>query len=113
MIANADAQLERAGDIVERLRDFLRHKEVRMQSLELDPLIERTIELIGWFASQRQVELRFTSGSAGLWLLGDPIQLEQVMVNLICNGVQAIDEAEMPEQRVTIATCSRRETFAL
>ncbi|MBK1619279.1 hypothetical protein CKO42_12695 [Lamprobacter modestohalophilus] len=108
MIAKADAQLERAGAIVERLRDFLRHKEVRMQSLELDPLIERTIELIGWFASQRQVELRFTSGSAGLWLLGDPIQLEQVMVNLICNGVQAIDEAEMAERRVTIATCSRR-----
>lgn len=107
MIAKADAQLERAGAIVERLRDFLRHKEVRMQSLKLDPLIERTMELIGWFASQRQVELRFTSGSAGLWLLGDPIQLEQVMVNLICNGVQAIDEAEMPERRVTIETCSR------
>ncbi|MFP4063412.1 MAG: ATP-binding protein [Halochromatium sp.] len=106
MIAKADAQLERAGAIVERLRDFLRHKEIRMQPVELDPLIERTLELIGWFASQRQVELRFNSGSAGLWLLGDLVQLEQVMVNLICNAVQAIDEAEMPVRRVTIATGS-------
>ncbi|MCF8005625.1 MAG: PAS domain-containing protein [Chromatiaceae bacterium] len=106
MIAKADAQLERAGAIVEQLRDFLRHKEVRMQPVELDPLIEHTMELIGWFASQREVALEFASGSSGLWLLGDPIQLEQVMVNLICNGVQAIDEAEMPERRVTIETCS-------
>ncbi|MBK5938296.1 PAS domain-containing sensor histidine kinase [Halochromatium roseum] len=106
IIAKADAQLERAGAIVERLRDFLRHKEVRMQPVELDPLIEHTLELIGWFASQRRVALEFASGSSGLWLLGDPVQLEQVMVNLICNAVQAIDEAEMPERRVTIETCS-------
>ncbi|MEA3641636.1 MAG: ATP-binding protein [Lamprobacter sp.] len=106
MIAKADAQLERASAIVERLRHFLRHKEVRMQPVELDPLIERTLELIGWFASQRQVELEFASGSAGLWLLGDPVQLEQVMVNLICNAVQAIHEAEMPVRQVTIATGS-------
>ncbi|WP_462322588.1 PAS domain-containing sensor histidine kinase [Halochromatium sp.] len=104
MIAKADAQLERAGAIVERLRDFLRHKEIRMQPVELDPLIERAIELIGWFASQRQVELRFNSDSAGLWLLGDPVQLEQVLVNLICNGVQAIQESEMPVRQVTIET---------
>ncbi|MBK5931486.1 ATP-binding protein [Halochromatium salexigens] len=106
MIAKADAQLERAGAIVERLRDFLRHKEVRMQPVELDPLIEHTLELIGWFAGQRQVELEFASGSSGLWLLGDPVQLEQVMVNLICNAVQAIHEAEMPVRQVTIATGS-------
>ncbi|MEA3643060.1 MAG: hypothetical protein VBE63_24415, partial [Lamprobacter sp.] len=102
MIAKADAQLERAGAIVERLRQFLRHKAFRMQLVELDPVIERTMELIEWFARQRRVALCFRSGSAGLWLHADPIQLEQVLVNLICNGVQAIDEAEMPERRVTI-----------
>lgn len=104
VLAKADAQIERAGAIVERLREFLRHKEVQMRPVELDPLIERAMELLGWFASQRQVELRFISGSAGLWLLGDPVQLEQVLVNLVCNGVQAIEEAGMAVRRVTIET---------
>ena len=104
VLAKADAQIERAGAIVERLREFLRHKEVQMRPVELDPLIKRAMELLSWFASQRQVELRFISGSAGLWLLGDPVQLEQVLVNLVCNGVQAIEEAGMAVRRVTIET---------
>lgn len=106
MLAKTDDQLERAGAIVERLRQFLRHKEFRLQLLELDPVIERAMELIEWFARQRRVELCFRSGSAGLWLYADPIQLEQVMVNLICNGVQAVYDANASARQVTIETRS-------
>lgn len=104
LIVKADAQIERAGAIVERLREFLRHKEMRMQLVALDPLIEQAMELTAVFARQRRVKLRFKSGLVDAWLLGDPVQLEQVMVNLICNGVQAIDEGGATVRRVTVRT---------
>jgi len=104
LVTKAGGQLERATHIVERVRDFLRQQALCSQPLELDPLIRRAMDLIGWFARQRDVALTFSSGTTGLWLRGDPVQLEQVMVNLICNGVQAIDGSEASTRQVTIET---------
>jgi signal transduction histidine kinase len=104
LLGRAEDQLARATGIVDRVRDFLRQQAISSQPLEVDALIERAMGLIGWFARQRDVVLKFNSGTAGVWLRGDATQLEQVLVNLICNGVQAIDGSDAQTRQVTIET---------
>ncbi|QGU32669.1 sensor histidine kinase [Thermochromatium tepidum] len=97
-----DDQVHRAGDIMERLRAFLRGLKVHRVRVPVDQVLKRALDLVRWFANDRQVRLELIAPGELPEIEGDPVQIEQVLVNLICNAVQAIDMSGCVQREVRI-----------
>lgn len=102
VLHSVDGQIRRAGDILQRLREFLRRREMRMTEVPVDRMVERGIALVAWFAADRRVDLRFTPPPVAPRVTADALQIEQVVINLLCNSVQAIDAAQSPRREATV-----------
>lgn len=102
VIQRIDDQVHRAGDIMERLRTFLRGRKMHRVRMPVDQVIERALDLVRWFATDRQVKLELIAPERLPEIESDPVQIEQVLINLICNAVQAIDTANSPQREVRI-----------
>jgi signal transduction histidine kinase len=106
-----DGQIQRATDIVQRLRGFLRQREMRLEPVPIEEVIAGATGLVQWFAADRKVRLRFARPEGCPVVVADAIQLEQVLVNLVCNSIQAIDAADVPHREVAIGV--ERRPFEL
>nr|WP_242482448.1 ATP-binding protein [Thiocystis violacea] len=102
VIRRIDDQVHRAGDIMERLRAFLRGRKMYKVSVALEQMLKRAFEMVLWFASDRRVQLKLNAPDGLPAIQTDPVQIEQVLVNLICNAVQAIDAANCPRREVVL-----------
>jgi PAS domain-containing protein len=103
VLTGVDGQIRRAADILERLRAFLRGREMRMQPTAIDAIVEQALGLVHWFAADRQVGLSYAHPAPGVEVDADALQIGQVLVNLICNGVQAIAAASSPRRASALA----------
>jgi PAS domain S-box-containing protein len=80
----------RAGDIIQRLRGLLKKGEGEFESVDLNKLVEATIGLLRHELIARRVSVE-TELAAGLPpVLGDSVQLQQVVLNLIMNAMDAM-----------------------
>jgi len=102
VIRRIDDQVHRAGDIMERLRAFLRGRKMHRVRVPVGQILKRALDLVRWFATDRQVKLDLFAPERLPEIESDPVQIEQVLVNLICNAVQAIDTAGCARREVHI-----------
>jgi PAS domain S-box-containing protein len=107
VLTGVDQQIRRAADILERLREFLRSREIHMQSTPIDAIVAQAMGLVRWFATDRQVRLTYARPAPGVEVMADTLQIGQVLVNLVCNGVQAIEAAKSARREVAIAVDPR------
>ena len=90
-LAEVDRTAERARDLVRRLLTFSRKMEVHPQQLDLNRVIEETLQMLGR-TIPKMVSIE-TSLAADLHTIqADPLQLEQVLVNLTTNAVDVMAE---------------------
>jgi len=93
----------RAGDVIRGLRDLLRKGQTTRQELELNELVRGVIKLLGSDLMIRGVTLRSSLADEALTTCGDPVQLQQVVLNLVVNALEAVAEAD-GERRIGIGT---------
>jgi two-component system sensor kinase FixL len=95
-------QAVRATQIVRSLRDFTRRGEAKRQAEDLGRLLRDVLRLLEFDASSFSVKLRLdvSDDLPPVWV--DAIQIEQVVVNLVRNAMEAIEEARSAERIVTI-----------
>jgi two-component system, LuxR family, sensor kinase FixL len=100
---NAAAQVVRATQIIRRLRDFVRKGESEQRAEPVGKLVEEAsaLALIGVRDRGVKVQLRIAPQLPDVSV--DKIQLQQVVVNLIRNAVEAMDRSERKELTVTAA----------
>jgi signal transduction histidine kinase len=94
----------RATDVIGRLRSFMRKVPVERQSFDLNDHVAETLKFMSPEAKSRETILRSHLNGAPLRINGDPIQLQQVLSNLILNGFDATSETTQAEKAVTVAT---------
>ena len=95
--------MSRAAAIVGRLREFVRGRDVHRSSVDILQSLHHAIELMDPLARGKGVILR-SKVSKGIPIVqADPIQIEQVIVNLVANAIDAV--AELPEgtRQVTVS----------
>ncbi len=102
-IDKAADQALRAGDIIRRLRDFVSHGTTDVRGEPLVKLIEEAIALAMVGASAVRLHLAFSPEVE--WVLADRVEIQQVMVNLIRNAIEAMSAGD--GQELTISTKPR------
>jgi C4-dicarboxylate-specific signal transduction histidine kinase len=80
----------RASEVIQRIRALAKKNPTLMVSLDINEVIREAILLVQREVSSHGVSLRTQLASALPWILGDRIQLQQVVVNLVMNGVDAM-----------------------
>lgn len=101
---------KRANQIVERIVRFVRPSEACTQVVSLNQIILEVAELIDDKVSKHQVAFKFSPGNPDVKVMGDPIQLSQILLNLFRNAIQAMVPALRRELWVS---CFRKDCKAI
>lgn len=104
VIEEIGAEALRAGEIIRRLRDLVRKDSGRQVSADLNHLVRESIRLMEPAARARNVVLEMTLAPGLPSLACDDIQIEQVLLNLLLNGVEAIDGSPDGSRTVSVRT---------
>ena len=92
-------QAQRAGQIIHRIRAFVKRSEPQRQAAQAGKIVEDAVELAGIELRRRNVAIRVYVAQRLPQLQVDPILIEQVLLNLLKNAAEAIDAAQMPPAR--------------
>lgn len=100
-LAKAAAQAERAGHVLRRLREFFRNSSVEAETVAVSDLINEVLLLLA--DEVARLGARFdVSVPKGLTARVDRLQVEQVLINLLRNSMDAMDAHHGEERRVRI-----------
>lgn len=96
---------QRAANIITHLRGLLKKKNgVEMQEVDLNYIISNTMEIIGAEALKNGVDLAAYKPNGALPVRADPIQLQQVLVNLAMNAIDAMRDCNLGKRKMLINT---------
>ena len=96
------AEAERAGEIVRKMRGFVRGEESQMAMVEPGFLATEVMRLAAAEARQSGVELKSAVEPGLPAVLADSIQIQQVLLNLVRNAVEAVDSADSQRREVNL-----------
>jgi two-component system sensor kinase FixL len=102
-VEKAAEQAMRAGQIIRRLRDFVARGESERRVESLSKLIEEASALALVGAKEQGVRVRFDFDPAADLVLVDKVQIQQVMVNLMRNAIEAMESSERRELTLSTA----------
>jgi two-component system sensor kinase FixL len=88
---------QRASEVIKRMRGLLRKHELAPQSIEINEAVEEVLKVLSVNASARKVAMKFdrTTDLPRIWC--DPVHFQQVVLNLVLNGMEAM--AGLPEEK--------------
>ena len=105
LMGRASEQAVRAGQIIRRMRSFIeRREEIRSQE-DLGELIESAIDIASLGLDKSRFDIRYRKGTEDIALWVDPVQIQQILLILLRNSMEAIAR-ETPKKRaeITITT---------
>ncbi len=92
-------QAERAGQIIHRIRAFVKRSEPQRQKSSAQTIVEDAVDLAGIELRRRNVAINTYVAQRLPPIMVDPILIEQVVLNLLKNAAEAIDNARLPTPR--------------
>jgi len=96
----------RAGDVISRMRTLLKKARGVKDRLDINEAIEEVVSLTQSEVQRNKVALRTELGADLPLVVGDRVQLQQVIMNLILNGMEAMSALENRERELVITTGS-------
>jgi len=93
-LEKAAAQAERAGKIISRIREFVKRSEPRRQRVKVTSILDNAIAFADIDARKRQIEIQQHLPAVIPDVVADPILIEQVLLNLLKNGVEAMEKSD-------------------
>jgi PAS domain S-box-containing protein len=97
----AEAASRRAGEILRRLRELVSRGKVSVQTEHLPELIDEARVLAFVDEAARDIDYRLALDPKLAWVKVDRIQIQQVMINLVRNAIEAMASSERREVRIT------------
>ncbi|MGA9894724.1 MAG: ATP-binding protein [Xanthobacteraceae bacterium] len=94
----------RAGDVIVRLRNLLKKGERKSEQVDLNELVMSTIALLNSELIGRHVEVETDLDSRLPATFGDPVQLQQVLLNLFMNAMDAMASTAESQRRIKVST---------
>jgi signal transduction histidine kinase len=101
----------RAAEVIRRMRSLLKKAPFEPKNMDVNDLARETVAFLSKLAIGRKVELVCVITPDALLILGDRIQLQQVILNLVVNGLDAMGETPSGHRIIKVQT-SRIDNFA-
>jgi signal transduction histidine kinase/integral membrane sensor domain MASE1 len=95
---------KRAGEVIQRLREFLRKGETELSLLDINVLVRDVVKLVSSDALIRSVSIHLDLVSDTPTVSADRVQLQQLILNLLLNAMEAMADCEREHRRVTVRT---------
>ena len=100
---------EHAGKVLVRLRDFVSQRPVETSPIKISDVVDAAIAMTEHQARQNRVSLLRQIGSDLPMLLADSVQIQQVVVNLIRNGIEAMpDTNDLRQIEISVENADNR-----
>jgi PAS domain S-box-containing protein len=99
----------RASEVIRRIRAVAKKTDIEKVSLDLNSVVKEVIALVERELSSHSVSLRKELAPTLLLILGDRVQLQQVIINLVMNGIEAM-ESVMDRPRELLIRSGQDET---
>lgn len=103
-IEKAVAQAHRASEMIRRLRAFVSRGASERETIAVNDVVREAARLAIVGAADRQIDTRFALADGLPEIVADRIQVQQVVVNLIRNGIDAMRDAATPAPALVVAT---------
>jgi two-component system sensor histidine kinase TtrS len=97
-------QSERAASIIRRIRGFVRRRESTREEIDLDEVVRDTLALFEGLTARRGIALRVFFAGDLPKVSADRVEIEQVLLNLLQNAVDAMVDHEDRERGITVRT---------
>jgi PAS domain S-box-containing protein len=107
------ADADRAGGIIDRIRDQIRKVPPRSDRFDLNRAIEEVIGLAQSMIAEHGISMQSRLAGGMAPVRGDRIQLQQVILNLILNAIEAMSSVEAGERKLVIGTEQNEENGTL
>jgi signal transduction histidine kinase len=99
----------RAGEVISRLRAMMKKSPAHRELLNINDAILAVIALVSAEAQRNRIALRTELSNDLPLIFGDRIQLQQVILNLVMNAIEAMKEIDQPEREVFVV--SRKDGY--
>jgi C4-dicarboxylate-specific signal transduction histidine kinase len=100
MILSAEREAHRIDRIVRGLLEYARPRDAKAHEISVNDVLHETLELVQTQGRFTMVDLTIELGEDLPLVLGDPYQLQQVLVNLLVNATDALNETTCPTLHV-------------
>jgi two-component system sensor kinase FixL len=97
-------QAERAGTIIQRMRVFVKKGEPVRREADINEIVQESIRICGFEIKREEVELSLHLSENLPKVYVDQVQISQVFVNIIKNGIEAMEKKKRGEKIITIHT---------
>jgi len=94
----------RAADVIRHLRSLLKKDEFRGEAMDLNEIVAQTLKLVRNDLIARRIAVSIRLHGASLPVLGDSVQLQQLLLNLVFNAVEAMVESNARGGTLTVTT---------
>src|SRR6266436_6112652 len=108
-VADIVSDAERASAIIERVRGLAKRSPSEKVALRLVDVVDDVLALAAAESLARRVAIRTDVRADLPVVLGDRVQLQQVLLNLLVNGMDAMSNVDEPERRLEIRGCPDRQ----
>ena len=102
ILQKAVGEAERAGKIIQRMRQIVEKRDPQRRSVNLVTLVDETAELTRLGQNRPDVDIRLENDADIPVIEIDPVQIQQVLVNLIRNAYEAVRDADDKWLRITV-----------
>jgi len=102
---------QRATEVIRRMRSLLKKAPFELKQFDLNEVVQETIKFFSALTVGRKFEMVNMITADALPILGDRIQLQQVILNLVMNGIEAMKDAPNEKRIISVRT-SRVDKFA-
>ncbi len=96
------ADSRRAGDVLHRLRDLLTKGTTEHAPLDVTTLIDEVLRLVRGEIVAHRIQIEMDLEDCVPFVLGDRVQIQQVVLNLLINAFEGVRDLEVPERRVIL-----------
>jgi two-component system sensor kinase FixL len=100
------AQAERAADIVRRIRGLIAKREPQRTRLSLETVVRDAVRMLEGEAAENHVTIVTEAPPALPAVTGDRVEIEQVVLNLVRNALEAMSDTDISRRRLTIVLSS-------
>lgn len=110
LLDDVEGEVRRAGEIIRRLRAFVRKQEPRRMPLDLVTVVQGAMQLLVFEMRRSSVRFVLHADPSISAVIADRVQVEQVLVNLIRNAIEAMESTDLAARILEIRIAAENET---